>query len=330
MVRHADWIVDVGPAAGQHGGDILYSGPPAGLAGIEASQTRRYLFREHAAPARTPARARGWLRLAGVSRNNLRGLDVAFPLGVFTSVTGISGSGKSSLVSQVLVELVAGSLGHEIASEDEDADPLERPASATTGGKIVGGLGGFADSCASTRSRSAGRRGRTSPPTRGCSTPFAGSSPGPNRRGPAATTPGGSRSTSPRAGARTAGRGLRHGRAALPAERLCPLPGLPRRTLQRQDARDQVSGEEHRRRPRDDRRRRARVLRRRAAGPPRWTSCTTSAWGISGSASRPPSCRAARRSGSSSRPSCSGPSGATPSTSSTSRRPACTRPTSRS
>ena len=56
VIRHADWIVDVGPAAGQHGGEILYSGPPAGLAGIEASQTRRYLFREHAAPARTPAR----------------------------------------------------------------------------------------------------------------------------------------------------------------------------------------------------------------------------------------------------------------------------------
>jgi len=143
VIGHADWIVDVGPAAGQHGGEILYSGPPAGLAGVEASQTRRYLFREDAAPARAPRTPRGWLRLAGVRRNNLRGLDVAFPLGVFTSVTGISGSGKSSLVSQVLVELVAGSLGHEIASEDEDADPLERPASATTGGKIVGGLGGI-------------------------------------------------------------------------------------------------------------------------------------------------------------------------------------------
>ena len=62
---------------------------------------------------------------------------------MFTSVTGISGSGKSSLVSQVLVELVAASLGHDVASEDEDADPLERPASATTGGKIIGGLGGL-------------------------------------------------------------------------------------------------------------------------------------------------------------------------------------------
>ncbi len=86
---------------------------------------------------------RGWLRLAGVSRNNLKRLDVAFPLGAFTSVTGISGSGKSSLVSQVLVELVAGILGHHLPSEDEDVNPLERPASATTAGKIVGGLEGI-------------------------------------------------------------------------------------------------------------------------------------------------------------------------------------------
>ncbi len=143
VIRHADWIVDVGPAAGQHGGEILYSGPPDGLADVEASHTRRYLFQGEATPSRTPRSPRVWLRLAGVSRNNLKGLDVAFPLGVFTSVTGISGSGKSSLVSQVLVELVAGALGHRSPAEDEDADPLERPATATTGGKVVGGLGGI-------------------------------------------------------------------------------------------------------------------------------------------------------------------------------------------
>ena len=143
MVRHADWIVDVGPAAGQHGGEILYSGPPAGLAGVEASQTRHISSGSTPPPRGRPAGPGAGSASAGVSRNNLRGLDVAFPLGVFTSVTGISGSGKSSLVSQVLVELIAGSLGHEIASEDDDADPLERPVSATSGGKIVGGLGGI-------------------------------------------------------------------------------------------------------------------------------------------------------------------------------------------
>ena len=88
-------------------------------------------------PPRAPT---GWLKLAGVTRNNLENLDVAFPLGVFTTVTGVSGSGKSSLVSQVLVELVAESLGQEIAVEEEETDPLAAPAPATLGGQITAGL----------------------------------------------------------------------------------------------------------------------------------------------------------------------------------------------
>ncbi|HSF42584.1 MAG TPA: excinuclease ABC subunit A, partial [Thermoanaerobaculia bacterium] len=112
VIRHADWIVDVGPAAGEQGGYVLYSGPPEGLEKVEASQTRRHLFGGSGLPGRTPRPPKGWLRLTGVQRNNLHDLDVAFPLGVFTTVTGVSGSGKSSLVSQVLVELVAEQLGH--------------------------------------------------------------------------------------------------------------------------------------------------------------------------------------------------------------------------
>jgi excinuclease ABC subunit A len=139
VIRHADWIVDVGPAAGQHGGQILYSGAPEGLRRVAASQTRAYLFDEDRRPARTPRTPRGWLRLAGVTRNNLHELDATFPLGVFTSVTGVSGSGKSSLVSQVLVELVAGHLGHELERDEEDAEGLERVVE-TLGGEIVAGL----------------------------------------------------------------------------------------------------------------------------------------------------------------------------------------------
>ena len=139
VIQHADWIVDVGPAAGQHGGTILYSGPPAGLARVSASATRRHLFGESALQARAPRTPRGWLRLSGVTRNNLHGLDVAFPLGAFTTVTGVSGSGKSSLVSQVLVSLVSSHLGQQVDAE-EDVDPLERTGGAPLEGRIDEGM----------------------------------------------------------------------------------------------------------------------------------------------------------------------------------------------
>ncbi|MEA2489152.1 MAG: excinuclease subunit [Acidobacteriota bacterium] len=140
VIRHADWLVDVGPAAGQHGGEILYSGPPEGLAEIAASQTRRHLFGEQELPDRTPREPQGWLRLTGVTRNNLHELDVDFPLGVFTTVSGVSGSGKSSLVSQVLVELVGEALGHEIAVNEEEGEELERTVVKTLGGQIAAGM----------------------------------------------------------------------------------------------------------------------------------------------------------------------------------------------
>ncbi|WP_345056425.1 excinuclease ABC subunit UvrA [Hymenobacter glaciei] len=140
VIRQADWLVDVGPAAGEKGGEILYSGPPEGLKAVQESQTRQFLFDTAALPDTPPRTPSGWLKLAGVTRNNLENLDVAFPLGVFTTVTGVSGSGKSSLVSQVLVELVAESLGQEIAPEEEETDPLTPPAPATLGGQITAGL----------------------------------------------------------------------------------------------------------------------------------------------------------------------------------------------
>jgi excinuclease ABC subunit A len=143
VIQHADWVVDVGPAAGEKGGRILYSGPLEGLGAVEASQTRRYLFGAEASRRRTPRSPKGWLHLEGVTRNNLHGLDVAFPLGVFTTVTGISGSGKSSLVSQVLVELVAEQLGHELLPEEEEGEELERSVVLTTGGRIVEGMEGI-------------------------------------------------------------------------------------------------------------------------------------------------------------------------------------------
>ncbi len=139
VVEHADWIVDVGPAAGEHGGRVLYSGPLEGLRNVKESRTREFLFggaarRTHA--TRTP---RGWLELSAVTRNNLHGVNVSFPIGALTSVTGVSGSGKSSLVSQALVELVADCLGHEVESDEDESESAGLDG-IMTGGRIAGGM----------------------------------------------------------------------------------------------------------------------------------------------------------------------------------------------
>jgi excinuclease ABC subunit A len=140
VVRHADWIVDIGPAAGEHGGEVLYSGPPEGLLKVANSLTARHVFDGKGPAARTPRVPKDWLKVVGVSRNNLHNLNAAFPIGLLTTVTGVSGSGKSSLVSQALVELVAGYLGHEVAPDDEEADPLNEDPLVTTQGRIVCGM----------------------------------------------------------------------------------------------------------------------------------------------------------------------------------------------
>lgn len=140
-MRRADWLIDVGPAAGEHGGRVLYSGPPAGLAQIQASQTRLHLFAEHSELRTSRRAATGWLRLEGITRNNLKDLAADFPLGCFTAVTGISGSGKSSLVSQALLELVGDELGRPAASNNDQEEPsLEDDTPQPTGGRITEGL----------------------------------------------------------------------------------------------------------------------------------------------------------------------------------------------
>lgn len=138
VVRQADWIVDVGPGAGAQGGEILYSGRLAGLGEVSASQTRRYLFGKDLRSKRQVREPSGWLKLRGVSRNNLDRVDADFPLGVLTCVTGVSGSGKSSLISQFLVDAVGDSLGQRREADAED-DALEKTVS-TLGGEITEGL----------------------------------------------------------------------------------------------------------------------------------------------------------------------------------------------
>ena len=161
------------PGAGELGGHVIYSGPADGLALVEESQTRNYLFAKHAINKRVTRKPKGWLRLAGVTRNNLKELNVEFPIGAFTTVTGVSGSGKSSLVSQVLVELVSKKLGNPITVAEDEGEELERQKILTLGGEIVGGMEHLRRLVLWIRKRSVVPLVRISPLTPDYSTTFA-------------------------------------------------------------------------------------------------------------------------------------------------------------
>ena len=114
-IRSADWIVDIGPGAGELGGEVVYAGQLPGLLEAEGSVTGDYLAgrRRIEIPATRRKREKGReLTVVGARENNLKDVTVTFPLGLLTAVTGVSGSGKSSLVNSILYQVLANRLNH--------------------------------------------------------------------------------------------------------------------------------------------------------------------------------------------------------------------------
>jgi excinuclease ABC subunit A len=126
-MRTADWIVDLGPGAGADGGWIVAEGPPQTIEQHPESLTGRYLRRELEVTSpngqRRPINGK-WLSVVGVRQNNLKNVTVSFPLGLFTCVTGVSGSGKSSLVAQTLHPALAAAL-HKAADKPGEHERIE-------------------------------------------------------------------------------------------------------------------------------------------------------------------------------------------------------------
>lgn len=114
VMRAADYLIDMGPSSGAAGGNVVYAGSPEGILTKEDSCTGRFLAKtQEIALPKQRKKPKQWLKIRGATQHNLKGLDVDIPLGVFTCLTGVSGSGKSSLAQNIIVAN---------ANEDSDAE----------------------------------------------------------------------------------------------------------------------------------------------------------------------------------------------------------------
>ena len=168
----ADHIVDIGPGAGEHGGHVVAQGTPEEIMANPDSITGQFLSGRRCIPV--PAQRRQsdrFLRVRGARANNLKGIDVDIPLGVFTCVTGVSGSGKSSLVNEVIKKTLLRELNRAKVRNPGACEALEAWTS-------------WIRSSTSTNPPSAARPGAIPPPIRGCSTDPGGIRHDPGRQAP--------------------------------------------------------------------------------------------------------------------------------------------------
>ena len=128
-MREADYIVDVGPGAGEHGGEIVAVGTARDIIKNKKSITGAYLSGRESIPVpEKRAEPSGWIRVLGAKENNLKNIDVDFPLGIMTCITGVSGSGKSSLVNEILYKHLARDLNRArtIHGKHKDIEGIEQ------------------------------------------------------------------------------------------------------------------------------------------------------------------------------------------------------------